>query len=60
MHGYGPGRRIPDHRVDDGTVGVADRIFSDEPKWMFTRSPVREYGIKRHADAVKGDGLHGR
>lgn len=45
-------RRAPEHQVDDSTVGVVDRLFTNELRWIFTRNQVREYGIDGHAEAV--------
>jgi hypothetical protein len=49
--------RAAEHRADDSAMGEADRIFTDELGWMFTRNQVREYGIDGHALVVRGDGL---
>ena len=50
-------RRAPEHQVDDSTVGTVGRIFTDELRWIFTPTSVREYGIDGHAEAVTSGGI---
>jgi len=50
-------RRAPEHQVDDTSVGVVERIFTDELRWIYTRNQAREYGIDGRAEVVTTDGI---
>ena len=50
-------RRAAEHQVDDTSVGVVERIFTDELRWIYTRNQAREYGIDGRAEVVTSDGI---